>query len=142
MLPDVFADAHLVRAEHGVAFCDRDAACAVVWLDQRFVRQRPLLHFADYHGPVHVFGLEDDPNDHHGPAAADDDEDHAGYDGRAIHDLSHLERSGGIYSYQQLGRDFAAVVAEPHASFASGGSDPDAWKKRKKQEEVTHLASI
>src|SRR5882757_11438440 len=136
MLPDVFADAHLVRAEHRVALRDRDAACAVVRLDQRFVGKRSLLHFADYDGPVDVFGLEDDPHDHYGPAAADDDEDHAGYDGRAIYDLSHLQRSGGIYSYQQLGRDLAAVVAEPHASFASGGGDPDAREKRKKQEEV------
>src|SRR5882762_3802191 len=135
MFPDVFADAHLVRAEHRAALRDRDASCTVVWLDQRFVRQGSLLYFADYDGSFDVFGLEDDSDDHYGPAAADDDEDHAGYDGRVIHDLSDIQRSGGIYSYQQLGRDLAAVVAEPHASFASGG-DPDAREKRKKQEEV------
>src|SRR5882762_3247767 len=134
MFPDVFADAHLVRAEHRAALRDRDASCTVVWLDQRFVREGSLLYFADYDGPVDVFGLEDDAHDHYGPAATDDDEDHAGYHGRVIHDLSDIQRSGGIYSYQQLGRDLAAVVAEPHASPASGGGDPDARKKRKKEE--------
>src|SRR5580765_8775278 len=98
MLPDVFADAHLVRVEHRAALRDRDAACAMVWLDQRFVGQGSLLHFADYHGLVDVFGLEDDPDDLYGPAAADDDEDHAGNHGRVIYDLSHIQRSGGIYS--------------------------------------------
>src|SRR6202008_3071043 len=135
MLPDVFADAHLVRAEHGVALRDRDAARAVVWLDSRFVSQRSLLHFADYDGAVDVFGLQDDADDLDRSATADDDEDHAGNYGRTVYDLSHLERPCSIYSYQQLGRNLAAVVAEPRASVASGGPESGAREKRKKQEE-------
>src|SRR5260370_16546930 len=87
----------------------------MVWVDHRFVGKGPVLRFANHHGPFHVPGLEDDAHDHDRPAAADDDEDHAGDHGRTVYDLPHLERPGGIYSYQQLGRYLAAVVAQPHA---------------------------
>ena len=108
-------------------------------MDQRFVRQRSVLHFADHHGPIHVFGVEDDADDHHRPAAANDDEDYAGNHGWAVHDLSHFERLGSVYSYEQLGRNRATVVAESHASVARGGSESGAREKRKNQKEVRHL---
>src|SRR5258708_22208229 len=106
-------------------------------MDHGFVGKRPVLRFANNHGPFHVPGLEDDAHDHHRSAAADDDEDHARDHGRPIHDLSHLERPGRVYSYEQPGRHPAAVVAEPHASASGAGSEPDARQERQEQEAIT-----
>src|ERR1700761_9123274 len=47
LLPDVFADAHLVWVELDVAFGDRDASCALVWMDHRSFGTRSLLRIAD-----------------------------------------------------------------------------------------------
>src|SRR5258708_28856359 len=106
-------------------------------MDHGFVGKRPVLRFANNHGPFHVPGLEDDAHDYHRSAAADDDEDHARDHGRAVHDLPHLERSGRVYSYEQPGRHPAAVVAEPYASAPGAGSEPDARQERQEQEAIT-----
>src|ERR1700730_2741651 len=115
MLPDVFADADLVRAEYRLALCHRDAARAVVRLDHRSVRQGSLLRLADHHGPVDVPGFENDADDGNRSAAADHDEDHARYHGGYFYDLSDIKRPGGVYFYQQTGGTLVAGVGPQHS---------------------------
>src|SRR6202049_4635179 len=137
LLPDVLADADLVRAEHRAAICHRDAPRTLVWLDHRFVGQGSVLYFADHHGGVHVARFEDDAHDEHRSAAADDDEDHAGHHGRTVHDLADFQRFGSVYFNQQLGRHHSAVVAESFAS-ATCASESAARQERQEQEAISN----
>src|SRR5260370_35732094 len=65
---------------------------------------------------MHVSRFENAADDFDGPAAADDDENHARYHGGHLYDFADFERSGSVYSDQQRGRNRAAVVPEPDAS--------------------------
>ncbi len=126
MLSDVFADADLVRAEHGAAIRDRDASRAMVRVDHGPVGERSLLCAADHHGIVNVPGVKNDADDGDRSAAADDDEDHAHYHGGNFHDFAHFERAGSVHSDQQPGGHCAAILAEP---VASGHRPRQSWRR-------------
>ncbi len=72
--------------------------------------------FAGVDGCIHVFGLENDADDFDGPAATNDDENHASHYGRHLYDFADFQRLGSVYSHQQRGRNRAAVVPEPNTS--------------------------
>ena len=133
MLPDVFADADLVRAEFDAALGDRNAARSMVWMDHRSFGARSLLCVADRDGLVDVSGVEDDADDVHRSAAANDDENNADHDGGNLHHLADFERVGGVYFDEQFSGHRAAMVAEQAASGDSGGDSVSEEKEIEKQ---------
>src|SRR5262249_49252094 len=95
----------------------------MVRLDHRSVGQGSLLCVAHHHGLVDVLSFENDAHDLHRPAAADDDEDHAGHHGGHFHDLAYFQRPGGVYFDEQPGGHRSAVVAQPLPSGDRAGAD-------------------
>src|SRR5215831_4589086 len=139
MHPTVAATSDLVRAISRIARHYRTPPCALVWLDYRPFRKRPLLHFAAVDGLVHVSRVKDDANPRrHGPATASHDESHAPWHGCFVYGYSLSERPGGVYSHQQLGRDWPAVVFEPQASTVGAGQT----RSRQERQEVVASGCI
>src|SRR5271154_2410199 len=110
----------------------------MVWLDYGSFLAGPLLCVAGDDGTVDVPGLQNDADDEHRSAAADDDEDYASDDGRNFYDFANFQRLGGVHSDQQRGGYRAAVVLESHAP----GVSADASKNHAREKVLALSKSV
>ena len=74
----------------GVDGVGRVAPLSILWLDYWFVGKRPILYFTTIDGRFDVYDSEDEPDNSHGPNAAEDHDLHASN----VYVLLHLLPSG------------------------------------------------
>ena len=98
-------------------------------MDHRSFLARSLVHFASANGSLDVLGVEDDADHDDRSSTADDDEDHAHHYGWHFYRFAHLERPCRVYSDEQPGGNWAAVVSKSLASASGGAGEADQRKE-------------